>query len=138
MIEKKVSLRGHHLICLHFYQGEGYGAAFIKNLDRVLKKLKKTRGIVIEGPDEVCSSCPHLKETECRYQPKSNEEIEYLDKLALRLLNLKPGNTFSFKKIKSQLPSVIEEWERKACLDCNWGYVCLPLIGQLKNRQLKQ
>ncbi len=132
MVKQRVALRGHHLICLNFYQGEGYSSAFIKNLNRILKKLKKAEGLVIEGPDEVCSSCPHLKEAECCFQPNSNEVIEYLDKLALRLLNLKAGDAFIFKKIKSQLPRLIEEWERKACLDCNWRYVCLPLIGQLK------
>lgn len=137
MDKKKIALRGHHLICLHFFQGEGYGQAFTKNLNQVLKKLKKSKGFVVEGTDEVCLSCPHLKENECRYQADSNEEIEYLDKLALRLLNLKPGDAFSFKKIKSQLPRIIEEWERKACLDCHWGYVCLPIIGQLKSQQEK-
>lgn len=135
MAKKRTALRGHHLICLHFYQGEGYDSAFVKNLNRVLKKLKKTEGLVLEGPDEVCLSCPSLKENECRHRPNSNEEVEFLDQLALRLLRLKPGDTFSFKKIKSQLPHFIEEWERKACLDCDWGYVCLPLIGQLKSMQ---
>lgn len=135
MVKGKAFLRGHHLICLHFFQGEGYGPAFIQNINRVLSKLKKSRGRVVEGPDEVCLSCPHLKEAECRYRQGSNEEIEYLDKLALRLLGLKPGDAFSFPKIKSQLLSVIEEWERKACLNCDWRNVCLPLIKKLKSNR---
>ncbi len=134
MAKKETLLRGHHLICLHFFQGEGYDQPFIKKLNEILARLKKTWGRVGEGPDELCLSCPHLNKTECNYKPGSNEEIEYLDKLALRLLRLKPGDSFSFFKIKSQLPSVIEEWERKACLDCDWKKVCLPLIGELKSK----
>ena len=29
-------LRGHHLICLHFYEGEGYDEPFIKSLEKVI------------------------------------------------------------------------------------------------------
>ena len=28
-------LRGHHLICLQFYRGEGYSGGFVSNLQRV-------------------------------------------------------------------------------------------------------
>ncbi|HDL01563.1 MAG TPA: DUF1284 domain-containing protein, partial [candidate division Zixibacteria bacterium] len=30
-----VRLRAHHLICLHFYRGEGYSEGFIENLETV-------------------------------------------------------------------------------------------------------
>ena len=31
-----IRLRGHHFICLQFYRGEGYSAAFVSNLARVV------------------------------------------------------------------------------------------------------
>ncbi len=134
MSEKRVALRGHHLICLHFFHGEGYGPTFVENLRQILKRLEKRRGLVIEGPDDVCRACPHLKENYCSFQPKANEEIEYLDNLALSLLKLKPGEPFLFSRIKRVLPEVIEEWERKACLECHWSYVCLGFIEQIKEQ----
>lgn len=54
-----VRLRGHHLICLQFYRGEGYNQDFIKHLFNILERVQYEDVEVVEGVDEVCSVCPY-------------------------------------------------------------------------------
>jgi len=51
----KAKLRGHHLICLNFFRGEGYSDDFIRNIYEVLKKEKVE---ILAGPDEICLKMP--------------------------------------------------------------------------------
>ena len=53
-----LNLRGHHLICLNFFKGEGYDEVFIKNLEKILSKMEKENIKVVEDFDDVCKSCP--------------------------------------------------------------------------------
>jgi len=48
----KAKLRGHHLICLNFFRGEGYSEDFIKNIYSVMKKEKVE---IVKGADDVCA-----------------------------------------------------------------------------------
>ena len=81
-------LRGHHLICLQFYRGEGYSEDFVKNLESVLEKARERGVLIVEGADDVCRSCPYLIDGKCSYKEGAEEEIRYLDMLALTLLGL--------------------------------------------------
>ena len=57
-----MKLRGHHLVCLHFFTGEGYTKEFIDNLNRILKKAEAGEEIeVINSADDVCIKCPYFK-----------------------------------------------------------------------------
>lgn len=38
-----IRLRGHHLICLHFYRGEGYSREFVENLEDIVRRAKGGR-----------------------------------------------------------------------------------------------
>jgi hypothetical protein len=118
------SLRGHHLICLHFFSGKGYGAAFIENMERVIDRAKREGIRVQYGADDVCLTCPHLAGGECNYKAGSNEKIEGLDATALRLLNLQPGAKAEWDAIKSMLPQIFSEWKDKICFECDWLSTC--------------
>lgn len=123
-MEKKVELRGHHLICLNFFQGEGYSKEFVDNLKSVLKKAKENAVLVVEGADNVCLFCPYLIRGECNYKPQAEKEIKRLDELALKLLNIKKGELISFNEISSSLPQILSLWKKEACSDCDWKKVC--------------
>ena len=61
--EKVIKLRGHHLVCLHFFKGEGYNLEYVENLAYILKRAEAGDGIeVAAGADDVCNTCPSLKE----------------------------------------------------------------------------
>ncbi len=117
-------LRGHHLICLQFYRGEGYSEEFVENLERVLEKAKKHGVLVVEGADDVCKACPYLVDGRCEYKEGAEEEIRYLDCLALTLLELSAERVVSWEEISGKVMDVLEEWKEKACKDCEWRNVC--------------
>uniref|UniRef100_A0A7C4WD24 DUF1284 domain-containing protein n=1 Tax=Geoglobus ahangari TaxID=113653 RepID=A0A7C4WD24_9EURY len=65
-----MKLRGHHLICLNFFKGEGYSKEFVENIERILKEREIE---VVIGADDVCSKCPHLKSGSCNYKENSRK-----------------------------------------------------------------
>jgi hypothetical protein len=117
----KAKLRGHHLICLNFFRGEGYSEDFIKNIYSVIGKEKVE---VVAGPDEVCKKCPYLMEERCADNEYTDEKILFQDTEALRLLGCKPGEITDWKTISAKIPLVIEEWKAEFCLDCKYLKVC--------------
>jgi hypothetical protein len=119
-----VRLRGHHLICLHFYNGEGYDAAFIDNLSSVISAAKQTWVIIVEGADNVCSHCPSLRDNICRHSEQADEEIREMDATALGLLCLSTGSTADWRMIRERLPSIFPRWHEKYCTSCEWKQAC--------------
>ena len=117
-------LRGHHLICLNFFTGEGYDEAFIKNLSDIINKAKIEGVKTCSGPDDVCIKCPHLKNNECRYDENADEEIKKMDEMALSLLKTAPDTTVSWQEINGKIPEIFAEWYQSFCLDCDWKKVC--------------
>ncbi|MCZ7357463.1 MAG: DUF1284 domain-containing protein [Candidatus Methanoperedens sp.] len=117
----KAKLRGHHLICLNFFRGEGYSEDFIKNIYSVISKEKVD---IVKGPDEVCARCPYLKDNKCSSGEYTDEKILLQDKEALRLLGFRPGETVDWKIIEARLPKIIEEWKTEFCQDCGYLKVC--------------
>ena len=114
-------LRGHHLICLRFFKGEGYSREFSENIWRI---LKNDRIEVIFGADDVCIKCPHLENDVCKYSDNSEENVTELDQMAYRLLEIYPDSTVSWENIREKIPEIMKVWKEFACSDCDWKNVC--------------
>ncbi|AEA46222.1 DUF1284 domain-containing protein [Archaeoglobus veneficus] len=119
-----VRFRGHHLICLHFFKGEGYNREFVENLLRALKDAERTGVEVVDGADDVCATCPHNSSGVCAYSSTADAEIRELDKLALNLLSISPGSKVSWSEIRAKIPEIMDVWRQKACTTCDWRNVC--------------
>jgi hypothetical protein len=119
-----LNLRGHHLICLNFFKGEGYDEVFIKNLKEILGKMEKENIKVVEGFDDICKSCPYLKDGKCQYEEGAEEKIREQDKVALELLKIKEGEIVKWEEIKNKLLEVFSQWYERYCYDCDWLKVC--------------
>lgn len=129
-----IRLRGHHLICLHFFKGKGYDPAFIANLARIMKKAKAGGPVEISaGPDDVCLFCPHLKGRKCSYRENAEAEIKAMDRTALALLRANPGEVAQWKAIAEKIPAIFAKWAAKYCSSCDWRRVCkeLPSFRQM-------
>ena len=114
-------LRGHHLICLNFFKGEGYSREFVENIWRILEEESIH---VVFGADDVCIKCPYLKNRICTYSEESEQNVTELDQMAYRLLSIYPGNTASWNGIKRRIPEIMRRWKKFACGDCDWKNVC--------------
>uniref|UniRef100_A0A7C3MAJ9 DUF1284 domain-containing protein n=1 Tax=Archaeoglobus fulgidus TaxID=2234 RepID=A0A7C3MAJ9_ARCFL len=120
-MKNKCKLRGHHLICLHFFMGKGYDEVFVENTKRILENTGEVE--VVDGIDDVCKSCPHNAGF-CNYKPDSEKEVRRIDSFSLKLLNLKVGDTVKWDDLRVKIPLVIREWQKFACKDCDWRDIC--------------
>jgi hypothetical protein len=120
-----IKLRGHHLICLHFFNGEGYNPEFIVNLNELLKRAEAGVEIdVYSGADDVCRKCPYLKGKICLYDTNAESGIREMDETALKLLNVNERASIAWEGIKKKIPGVLITWSIKYCSKCNWRGVC--------------
>ncbi|MDI6801239.1 MAG: DUF1284 domain-containing protein [Thermodesulfovibrionales bacterium] len=119
-----LTLRGHHLICLHFFSGEGYDSSFIENLMDVLKRAENEKIEIAATADNICAKCPYLKNDKCAYDEKADAEIREMDETALRLLNLSTGQKITWQAVKEYIPIVFHEWHNRYCNDCDWKQAC--------------
>jgi hypothetical protein len=121
-------LRGHHLICLQFYRGEGYSDAFVANLERVRDAALEAPSLIVSGPDDVCASCPGLgTDGTCQHPDTGEAEALRIDALALQLLDAAIGETLSLTEARSRLtadPAVRERWRTESCATCLWDAIC--------------
>jgi hypothetical protein len=130
-------LRGHHLICLHFFHGKGYSPEFVVNMMHTLERLEERPGIIVDGADDVCEACPSKSdEKKCILLSESHHEggIRELDELALELLELSPGDVVDYGDIRTKIPMILKEWRLKACAGCDWEPTCtaaLDLVERL-------
>ena len=126
-----VSLRGHHLICLQFYRGEGYSAPFVENLDGVLARLADEPALVIAGADAVCSACPELgADGVCA----GETEISRIDALAFSLLGVEAGKRIRLAEARERLVGdavALGRWRSEVCDGCAWEDVCERGWGRL-------
>jgi len=125
------ALRGHHLICLHFFAGEGYSAEFVDNLRSTLEHLRDAPFRLVEGPDDVCAACPSLRNGACASESGGEEHIRSLDSLANELLGVTPGMLLDFAETRTRLPAILDRWRVSACETCGFQTVCGPMIDDL-------
>lgn len=120
-----IKLRGHHLICLHFFHGEGYNPEFVTNLSGVITRALAGEEIAVQsGPDDVCGRCPYLRNSICSFNKGADDEIREMDKTALALLQVKTGSRVQWSDMKEKISSIFSQWSRTYCRICDWRSAC--------------
>jgi|WetSurSiteA1Bulk_404760.scaffolds.fasta_scaffold35259_2 uncharacterized protein len=120
-----IKLRGHHLICLHFFHGEGYSPEFVTSLHELLRKAFAGEEIAVQsGPDDVCEMCPHLRVGACSYDKGADDEIREMDKTALALLRIKTGSRVRWSEMEEKIPGIFSQWSGTYCRMCDWRNAC--------------
>lgn len=123
-----IKFRGHHLICLHFFKGEGYNEEFVTNLSNLVTRANASESIIVTlDADDVCKACPYLEENSCKHKPDSEEQIRNLDNRALGLLGLIPGQSVIWHEIRSQVDLAPNEWFSSFCAGCDWKSLCTEI-----------
>ena len=130
--EQYIKLRGHHLICLHFFSGEGYNFEFVANLKEILEKARSGEEIEIcSNADDICRKCPHLKGEVCYFDKNSDHEIRKMDRRAIKLLRLSAHERVQWLEIRDKIPEIIKEWTDTYCKVCGWRRACETKFSDL-------
>ncbi len=117
-------LRGHHLVCLHFFRGEGYSEEFVKNLARVVRTAQDMGIEVHHGADDVCAQCPHLNNARCQFSEDADRGIGEMDRMALDLLKLSRRAKIGWAEIEEKIGEIFPAWHRTFCATCSWRWAC--------------
>jgi hypothetical protein len=128
-------LRGHHLVCLHFFRGEGYTEEFVENLKGVVRSAQNGKIEVHCGADDICVRCPYVNHAGCQYSEDAEKGIGEMDRMALELLELSRGATIKWSEIGGKIPAIFPAWYRAFCAACSWRWAC---EGNALYRELKE
>ena len=124
------------------WQGHGYDERFSREMDDVVSDFRdgNEEAIVVAEIDRLCNSCPHLKETSCFKDDKSNEEvIRSHDERVLDFFGLYVGSRISSYLLKQLIfKTSPHEHLEEICAGCSWlkeGYCYEGLKEQVQQVQ---
>jgi hypothetical protein len=118
-------LRGHHLICLFFFEGGLGNKAFGLKRQHIVAGIEAGESVeVVAGADDLCASCPRLTGDRCAYKDGAEEEIRKLDTMALGYLNLLPGSSVLWREIAECVVNATGSWFSLFCEGCDWVSTC--------------
>jgi uncharacterized protein len=116
--------RGHHLVCLHFYDGTGFSPEYIRHLTDTVKRAEAGAVKICEGADCICAECPYLENRECSYYEYAEPDIRRMDHKALELLGLDPGESAEWKDLRTKAVKIFSVWYNSCCKECAWRPAC--------------
>ncbi|MCF8012259.1 MAG: DUF1284 domain-containing protein [Clostridiales bacterium] len=129
-----IKLRGHHLVCLHFFEGKGYNEQFIKNMQDTSARLENAEIIeIVTGADDICFFCPHLTNNRCTRKASSHIEIENMDNTAMKKFNVTSGEKIYWQDVKKKFYSMSGEWLDEFCKNCPWKNICIKHTSNFLN-----
>ena len=134
-----IRLRGHTLLCLQGFRGEGYSPAFVANMAAIHEALTgdPNRQIeVIAAPDTVCGACPYQQASGCTLNGEQSEtEMAAQDRAVMRRLGLSVGDRLQWGELLERIQAFVRgEHLSSICGNCRWlplGY-CREGIDRLQ------
>ncbi len=117
-------LRPHHGVCIQFFQGKGYDAAFVQHMQTVIGYLDENDPELklLPGCDTICAHCPHDQGGICQ---KAQQVRDY-DMQVLRHCRLDSGCTVRWSDFSSRIRRDILDAGKRSeiCKDCMWNSIC--------------
>lgn len=133
MVPPDARLRGHHLLCLLAFSGEGYSTAFEEQFAK-LELIYRNPGSRIEvllSPDDACAACPHGSPEGCKSAVDGPEQgVQSLDRTVLNMLGIEPGIHVA-GDLHARLAAAGDQAIHATCKACSWyGRIdCQKLIA---------
>ncbi len=127
-----IRLRGHHLICLHFFR-DGPESLKKKVEEVISRALAGEDILVVSGADDVCTSCPWFRDGICRITENAEEEIREMDSKALELLGINVDDKVYWKDLEDKLRTnseIVKRWYELYCNECDFKNICIERIRQ--------
>jgi uncharacterized protein len=132
-------LRGHHLLCVHGFQGMGYSPSFVEKMTEIVDEIRNNEYDfpiqIVEGFDEACATCPHQGETLCQNTEEGDAHVRKLDQNVMQKLGINHGEVWSKDKLIALTAQTVEPDDLDSlCAGCSWlSYgVCKAGIKKLK------
>lgn len=124
-----LKLRGHHLLCIQFFQGYGYNTDFTKKMSELILDLKNNPSLSIgltASCDSICTNCPWCKDNHCRISSKKNEnKLIEKDRQILSLLDLEEGTAISAGGLNKKVINLLSNINLiDVCGKCQWFAIC--------------
>lgn len=140
-IPPPIRLRGHTLLCLQGFRGEGYSPEFTVNLAGIHRRLNDNPDHPVElaeEPDAVCGACPHRAPAGCTLNGDGSEPgMRDQDRHVLARLGLKAGSQVRWRDVLDRIRSSITGNDLpEICGSCRWlplGY-CAEGIERLRRQ----
>ncbi|WP_096201698.1 DUF1284 domain-containing protein [Bacillus sp. FJAT-45350] len=134
-----ITLRGHHLLCIHGFQGMGYSPEFIRKMGQIVSDVKdreKNFDIrVVASLDEACMTCPHHGVNKCESSIGADERIVAMDDRVLSHIGIKPNESYDKQSLIQLTAERVNPNDLDVlCRDCSWlSYgVCKSGISELQ------
>lgn len=135
------TLRGHHLLCVHGFQGMGYSPEFVQKMETLVQDIRnedKDFSIkVVVDLDETCSVCPHNGGTTCVANIGSDHHVKSMDRRVLKHLGLTENNTYQKNELLDLTAKLVRPSDLDhLCKNCSWLPYGVCKEGIEKLRQL--
>ena len=140
-----IRIRGHTLLCLQGFRGEGYSAEFIENMTKIHRQLTnhpEQPVLVLDSPDSICLQCPNLKSQRCNlHGPDSEEFMMAQDVDVINRLGIRRGEILPWEEILNRIAHRLKgEMLVEICGKCPWlplGYCKDGVKNLVENGTLK-
>ena len=137
-----IRLRGHTLLCLQGFRGEGYSRDFTDNLAAIHRRLSENHDHpveLVEEPDAVCGACPHGAPAGCTLNGTGSEAgMQAQDRHVLKRLGLAAGSVVRWRDVLERIRvSITGSDLPNICGSCRWlplGY-CSEGIEKLRSKE---
>jgi uncharacterized protein len=130
-----MKIRAHHLLCVQGFQGKGYDRRFTEHMGTVADRFRakpKESVEIVEGCDDICTFCPHMKAGGCAKGSGSEKDTRARDASVLKALGLAAGASMkageAARLCVDRLPSV--RTRSDLCGPCEWQTDCLWVLGK--------
>ncbi|MBM7650136.1 hypothetical protein JOC78_003120 [Bacillus ectoiniformans] len=138
-------IRGHHLLCVHGFEGMGYSSEFIQTMTSIVNDIRNNEKDffikVTASIDEACLSCPNRREAICNAAEGSQDHVVTLDQNVISHLGLIEGESYRKSFLVEQTAKNVEPDDLdRLCENCSWlqSGVCKEGIRKLKKQELNR
>lgn len=124
MKNREIKLRAHHGMCLAFFEGKGYSAAFTAHMAQVSERLRQENPMVtvVAEADCICAVCPKLTDGRC----EKADLTEHYDKAVLAFCGLAEHSTLPWREFTARVAERILSSGKQTgiCGGCQWNAIC--------------
>jgi hypothetical protein len=124
-----IPVRGHTLLCLQGFRGEGYDPMFTAHMSAIHQRLSNQPKLLVKviiRPDTFCHSCPHLSSDQGCNLHGAGSEVEMIeqDQEVMGMLGIENEEILEWKTVLTKIGENIKpEMLDEICGQCPW----LPL-----------